>query len=133
MNAELTNTRKRTRLDRKFDRLRDAEEAGKLGKSKTSRAVRKMLENRLAVIGLVVFAIILISCLLAPLISPYDPLTTDLRAMTQPPSLQLAISSAAISLDLSRAALFSTSLYLLCFSMMTCPGISPFFIVLRSI
>ena len=37
MNAELTNTRKRTRLDRKFDRLRDAEEAGKLGKSKTSR------------------------------------------------------------------------------------------------
>ena len=46
MNAELTNTRKRTRLDRKFDRLRDAEEAGKLGKSKTSRAVRKMLENR---------------------------------------------------------------------------------------
>ena len=32
MNAELTNTRKRTRLDRKFDRLRDAEEAGKLGK-----------------------------------------------------------------------------------------------------
>ena len=85
MNAELTNTRKRTRLDRKFDRLRDAEEAGKLGKSKTSRAVRKMLENRLAVIGLVVFAIILISCLLAPLISPYDPLTTDLRAMTQPP------------------------------------------------
>ena len=50
MNAELTNTRKRTRLDRKFDRLRDAEEAGKLGKSKTSRAVRKMLENRLAVI-----------------------------------------------------------------------------------
>ena len=75
MNAELTNTRKRTRLDRKFDRLRDAEEAGKLGKSKTSRAVRKMLENRLAVIGLVVFAIILISCLLAPLISPYDPLS----------------------------------------------------------
>ena len=41
MNAELTNTRKRTRLDRKFDRLRDAEEAGKLGKSKTSRAVRR--------------------------------------------------------------------------------------------
>ena len=38
MNAELTNTRKRTRLDRKFDRPRDAEEAGKLGKSKTSRA-----------------------------------------------------------------------------------------------
>ena len=36
MNAELTNTRKRTRLDRKFDRLRDAEEAGKLGKSKTA-------------------------------------------------------------------------------------------------
>ena len=62
MNAELTNTRKRTRLDRKFDRLRDAEEAGKLGKSKTSRAVRKMLENRLAVIGLGVFASWAVMC-----------------------------------------------------------------------
>ena len=106
MNAELTNTRKRTRLDRKFDRLRDAEEAGKLGKSKTSRAVRKMLENRLAVIGLVVFAIILISCLLAPLISPYDPLTTDLRAMTQPPSLQHLFGTDKLGRDV-----FSRTLY----------------------
>ena len=106
MNAELTNTRKRTRLDRKFDRLRDAEEAGKLGTSKTSRAVRKMLENRLAVIGLVVFAIILISCLLAPLISPYDPLTTDLRAMTQPPSLQHLFGTDKLGRDV-----FSRTLY----------------------
>ena len=69
MTAEST-TRRRTRLDRKFDKLRDAEEAGRLGKSKTSRAVRKMMENRLAVIGIVVFAIILLACVLAPLISP---------------------------------------------------------------
>ena len=82
MTAEST-TRRRTRLDRKFDKLRDAEEAGRLGKSKTSRAVRKMMENRLAVIGIVVFGIILLACVLAPLISPYDPLTTDLRAMTR--------------------------------------------------
>ena len=98
MNAELTNTRKRTRLDRKFDRLRDAEEAGKLGKSKTSRAVRKMLENRLAVI--------LISCLRAPLIAPYDPLTTDLRAMTQPPALQHLLGTDKLGRDV-----FSRTLY----------------------
>ena len=113
MNAELTNTRKRTRLDRKFDRLRDAEEAGKLGKSKTSRAVRKMLENRLAVIGLVVFAIILISCLLAPLISHYDPLTTDLRAMTQPPSLQPVVGTDKLGRDV-----FSRTLYGGCLSIL---------------
>ena len=65
-----------------------------------------MLENRLAVIGLVVFAIILISCLLAPLISPYDPLTTDLRAMTQPPSLQHLFGTDKLGRDV-----FSRTLY----------------------
>ena len=45
MTAELT--RKRTRLDRKFDKLRDAEEAGLLKRSKMNRSRRKMLGKRL--------------------------------------------------------------------------------------
>ena len=86
MSAEMTNARKRTRLDRKFDKLLAAEEAGKLGKSKMNRSLRKMLENRLAVIGVVIFLIILLACIFAPLIAPYDPQTPDLLAMTQAPS-----------------------------------------------
>ena len=112
MTAEST-TRRRTRLDRKFDKLRDAEEAGKLGKSKTSRAVRKMMENRLAVIGIVVFAIILLACVLAPLISPYDPLTTDLRAMTQPPSLAHLFGTDKLGRDVFTRTLYGGRLSIL--------------------
>ena len=112
MTAEST-TRKRTRLDRKFDKLRDAEEAGRLGKSKTSRAVRKMMENRLAVIGIVVFAVILLACVLAPLISPYDPLTTDLRAMTQPPSLAHLFGTDKLGRDVFTRTLYGGRLSIL--------------------
>lgn len=86
MNATIEVKKRRTRLDRKFDKLLKAEEAGQLGKSKMSRSLRKMLANRLAVIGIIVFVAILLACVLAPLISPYNPLVTDLRAMNQPPS-----------------------------------------------
>lgn len=77
---------KRTRLDRKFDRLLAIEESGRVKKSRLPRSVRKMLQNRLAVIGLAVFLVILLSCVLAPLIAPYDPMKPDLRARNQPPS-----------------------------------------------
>lgn len=86
MTADVTETRRRTRLDRKFDQLRAAEEAGTLKRSTGSRALRKMLANQLAVIGVAVFAVILLACILAPIISPYPPQGVDLTAMTQPPS-----------------------------------------------
>lgn len=84
MTAGTVTERKRTRLDRKFDKLLAAEEAGKLGKSKTSRAVRKMMENRLAMIGLVIFAVIVLACFLAPVIASYDPMAQNLREMDPP-------------------------------------------------
>ena len=58
--------RKRTKNDRKFDRILKAEEEGRIKKSKMSRSVQKMFQNRLAVIGLMVFGGILLTCLLAP-------------------------------------------------------------------
>ena len=61
--------RKRTKNDRKFDRILKAEEEGRIRKSKMSRSVQKMFQNRLAVIGLMVFGGILLACLLAPLIA----------------------------------------------------------------
>lgn len=67
MTTEMSGTRKRTRLDRKFDKLLAAEEAGKLGKSKMSRSLRKMLENRMAVVGFVIFFVIVFMCVCAPL------------------------------------------------------------------
>lgn len=82
-----TLTRTRTRLDRQFDRIRDREEAGLNKKSTTSRALRKLLNNRLAMFGLAVFLIILLSSAFAPLLTSYDPLGVDMRSILKKPSL----------------------------------------------
>ena len=75
-------------LDRKFDRIRSLEEAGKLSSKGGSRALRKMLNNQLAVFGLVIFGIILLSSIFAPLLTDQDPGKINLRAMLQSPSAE---------------------------------------------
>ncbi len=76
----------RSRLDGKLDRIREAEEAGLLEHARGSRALRKMLGNRLSLLGLAVFSAIVLSALLAPWICRYDPQKIDLRSVLRPPS-----------------------------------------------
>ena len=75
-------------LYRKFDRIRAKEEAGQLEPVGGSRALRKMMSNRLAMVGLVVFVIILLSAIFAPLLTIHDPQKIDLRSMLQSPSAE---------------------------------------------
>lgn len=77
---------KRSRLDRKMDRIKEQEKAGLLKSTDQSRALRKFFANRLAVLGLVVFALILLASIFAPLITKYDPAMINLRSTLQPPS-----------------------------------------------
>ena len=73
-------------LNKKFDKILALEEAGSL-KSKTgSRSLRKMMNNRLAVVGLILFSIIVLTAVFAPLITSADPMKINLRNMSQPPS-----------------------------------------------
>ncbi len=78
----------RSSLDRHFDRILAAEEAGRLSRRSGSRALRKLLGNHLAVIGLLIFGIILFASIFAPLLTSHDPLKIDLRAILQPPSAE---------------------------------------------
>ena len=73
-------------LNRQFDRIRRLEEAGKIASRGGNRALRKLLTNRLAVLGLVLFTTILLMSIFAPLLTSYDPLKINLRAILQPPS-----------------------------------------------
>lgn len=77
-----------TPLDRKFDRIRQKEEAGLLKTATGSRALHKMMSNRLAMVGVAIFAIILLASIFAPLLTPHDPQKIDLRAMLQSPSAE---------------------------------------------
>ena len=78
--------RRRSRFDRRFDRIRALEEAGRLKHPTGSRLVRKFMSNRLAMIGLVIFSIIILASVFAPLLTPWDPTKINLRAMLQSPS-----------------------------------------------
>ena len=75
-------------LNRKFDRIRALEEAGKLKPLTGSRALRKMMSNRLAMAGVIIFLIILMSSIFAPLLTSHDPMKIDLRSMLQSPSAE---------------------------------------------
>jgi len=77
-----------TAMDRDFDRIREREESGKLRAKAGSRALRKLLANRLAVLGLILFSVILLASIFAPLLTEYDPLKIDLRGMLQAPSAE---------------------------------------------
>ena len=68
-------------LDKKFDQIRKREEEKTFSTKKRSRIVNKFLNNRLAVLGLIIFTIIILASIFAPLLSPYDPMRVDLRSM----------------------------------------------------
>ena len=76
----------RSSLDKKFDRIREREESKSFSSKRRSRIVSKFVNNRLAVFGLIIFIIILLATIFAPLLSPYDPMRVDLRSMRLPPS-----------------------------------------------
>ena len=78
---------KKTSLDKKFDKLRFLEENNKLVSKDQNRLISKFLNNKLAVLGLIIFSIIILATIFAPLLTSYDPIRTDLRSMRQSPSL----------------------------------------------
>ena len=95
------------RLQKKFDKIRRLEEEGVLAKKKKrSRAVSKFMGNKLAVIGLVVFLIILLACIFAPLLTPYAPEAVDLRNLRQDPSLAHPFGTDKVGRDLFARVLY---------------------------
>lgn len=49
-------------------------------------ALRRFMKHRLAVIGLVILILIVLSAILAPWLTPWEPNQVDLRARSEPPS-----------------------------------------------
>lgn len=100
------NSARSNRLDRMFDRLRDREEAGLYVKARGGRILSKILGNKLAVFGFAAAAVIILSSLLAPLLTRYDPTMIDLRSILSPPSLKHILGTDKVGRDV-----FSRILY----------------------
>lgn len=93
-------------MERKFDRIKKKEEAGLNGKQTMNRSLRKLLKNKLAIVGIVIFAIILLAAILAPLLTKFDPLTVDMQNVLQAPSKDHLLGTDKIGRDI-----FSRILY----------------------
>jgi len=94
------------KLDRKFDRILAREEKGLNGKKTMNRSLRKFLKNRLAIVGVVLFSIILLASVFAPLLTSYDPLGVDMSTVLKAPSREHILGTDKIGRDL-----FSRILY----------------------
>ena len=95
------------RFNKKLDKIRRLEEAGVLAKKKKkSRALSKFMSNKLAMFGAVVFVVILLACIFAPLLTPYDPAMYDLLNMSKPPSAEHIFGTDKIGRDLFARCLY---------------------------
>jgi peptide/nickel transport system permease protein len=63
------------------------------------RILRRFLQHRLAVAGLIVILILILMALAAPLIAPIDPTFVDLRAAAKPPNATHWLGTDAVGRD----------------------------------
>jgi peptide/nickel transport system permease protein len=96
----------KAKLDRRMDSLRRRELAGELGRGKGSRALRKFGANRLAFLGGLVFAAILLLCILAPVFTRYSATDVDLRKRLAPPSSAHILGTDQIGRDIWARTLY---------------------------
>ncbi|MGB4408006.1 MAG: ABC transporter permease [Sphaerochaeta sp.] len=73
-------------LQEKMDDLLYKEDHGLLTSSNTSRTVRKVLANKLAIAGFAVFVLMVVMCAIAPLLTTYGSNAIDLRNRLSSPS-----------------------------------------------
>lgn len=73
-------------MERQMDKIAAAEGKPRRKPLIQNRMVRKMLSNRLSVIGLCLFAVIVLSAIFAPLLTAYDPGKISLKETLQSPS-----------------------------------------------
>lgn len=102
----MANVIKRTRLDKKLDKIRIAEEAGLLGKKGGSRAWAKLKNNKLALVGLIIFGVIIVTAILAPVFTKYDPLAVDMKNVLQAPSAEHILGTDKVGRDIFTRILY---------------------------
>lgn len=98
---------RKERFNQKLDNLKAREESGELKNKKSgNRALRKLLNNRLAVIGGVVFVVILLACICAPLLTSYSPKAVDMKSILKPPSAAHLLGTDKIGRDIFARVLY---------------------------
>lgn len=92
--------------NKKMDAILRKSDFGLLKDTTKHRALRKALNNKLAVIGIIIFAAIVILCVFAPLFTKYDPLKIDLKYCASLPDSTHILGTDSLGRDI-----FSRILY----------------------
>jgi len=106
-------TRRERSLSRQMDRIKASANESSRKPLIKSRALRRMMNNKLGVFGLVFFVAVLLSAVLAPLIAPYDPARLDLTQILRPPSAQHWLGTDKIGRDVLSRILFGGQISIL--------------------
>lgn len=68
--------------------------------------LEKFLYNRLAVVGFVMMMVIILACVLAPILTPYDPVLIDVAAKELPPSSEHILGTDRLGRDILARLLY---------------------------
>ncbi len=89
-----------------MDKIKAMEEQGLYKKKKGSRALHKLLNNRLAVVGAILLLIIIVMSYGAPLFTQYSYKTMDMKNTLQPPSVEHIFGTDKIGRDVFARVLY---------------------------
>jgi len=101
------------KLNKKMDILIQRENSGQLNRKNMNRAIRRALQNKLALVGLGIFLTIIILCFFAPLFTQYDPLKINIRVALQSPSTAHVFGTDTIGRDIFSRILYGGRLSIL--------------------
>lgn len=91
-------TEKNLEVEKKPININDSEEEQEI-LSPWKMFVRKFKKNKIAVAGLIVFIIMILSALLAPILTPYNPYEMDYSKINQPPSSEHLLGTDEVGRD----------------------------------
>ncbi|QPC85189.1 ABC transporter permease [Phototrophicus methaneseepsis] len=78
----------------------------------TSVAIRKMLKNKQAMLGVAIILFLVLVALFAQVIAPYDPYKTDYSAYKEPPSAQHLLGTDELGRDVLSRLIYGTRISL---------------------
>ena len=71
-------------------------------------AIQRLLRDKLAILGMVIMVLFLLTALFAPLLAPYDPIVQTLRDRRQPPSREHLLGTDDLGRDILSRIIFGT-------------------------
>jgi peptide/nickel transport system permease protein len=103
---EMMSNKRRSKIDNKFDEIRRMEESGALTGKSCNRILRKFFGNRLSVVGLVIFGVIVFASIFAHFIARCDPMRVDVMNILQPPTYRHILGTDKIGRDVFARILY---------------------------